>query len=280
MKGKKLLEDAVTYIILTLISIISLLPVYWMFITSFKQSIDTITYPPKFIFNPTLSNYIAVFTAPLGGQITLIYRLANSLIASISAVVASLIIGVPAAYAIARYDFPYKESIYFTYITFRFLPPFVVILALFIMYGYFGLLDTLLGLTLVYILIALPMTIWLMVGFFEQVPKEIEEAALLDGCSGLNLFTKILIPLVSPGIASTLIMSFIFCWNDFIFGLTLTSIKAQPLQVALSLYISYGEVYWGQMAAAGVISMLPILVFFGIVQKYLARGLTFGAVKG
>jgi len=280
MKTKRF-ENLLSYLVLGASSIVAIFPFCWMAVTSFKQPIDVITQPPKFIFDPTLMNYIAVVTT--GGwsaQGNFMLKVANSIEAGLAAVLVSIASGTPAAYAIARINFPYKENIYFTYVTFRFLPPFVAIIPLFIMYGYLKLYDSLVGLTLAYILISLPLTVWMMVPFFEQIPKDIEEAATIDGCSGFSLFRRILLPLIKPGIAATMALNFIFCWNDFIFGLILTFQQAQPVQYAMSLFVSYAVVHWGQMAAAGVICAIPILVFFVFVQKYIIRGLTFGAVKG
>lgn len=277
----KTFENLLSYLVLGASSIVAIFPFCWMVVTSFKQPIDVITQPPKFIFDPTLMNYIAVVTT--GGwsaQGNFMLKVANSIEASLAAVLVSIASGTPAAYAIARINFPYKDNIYFTYVTFRFLPPFVAIIPLFIMYGYLKLYDSLVGLTLAYILISLPLTVWMMVPFFEQIPKDIEEAATIDGCSGISLFYRILLPLIKPGIAATMALNFIFCWNDFIFGLILTFQQAQPVQYAMSLFVSYAVVHWGQMAAAGVICAIPILVFFVFVQKYIIRGLTFGAVKG
>lgn len=277
----KTFENLLSYLVLGASSIVAIFPFCWMVVTSFKQPIDVITQPPKFIFDPTLMNYIAVVTT--GGwsaQGNFMLKVANSIEAGLAAVLVSIASGTPAAYAIARINFPYKDNIYFTYVTFRFLPPFVAIIPLFIMYGYLKLYDSLVGLTLAYILISLPLTVWMMVPFFEQIPKDIEEAATIDGCSGFSLFRRILLPLIKPGIAATMALNFIFCWNDFIFGLILTFQQAQPVQYAMSLFVSYAVVHWGQMAAAGVICAIPILVFFVFVQKYIIRGLTFGAVKG
>jgi len=277
----KTFENLLSYLVLGASSIVAIFPFCWMVVTSFKQPIDVITQPPKFIFDPTLMNYIAVVTT--GGwsaQGNFMLKVANSIEAGLAAVLVSIASGTPAAYAIARINFPYKDNIYFTYVTFRFLPPFVAIIPLFIMYGYLKLYDSLVGLTLAYILISLPLTVWMMVPFFEQIPKDIEEAATIDGCSGVSLFYRILLPLIKPGIAATMALNFIFCWNDFIFGLILTFQQAQPVQYAMSLFVSYAVVHWGQMAAAGVICAIPILVFLVFVQKYIIRGLTFGAVKG
>jgi len=277
----KTFEDLLSYLVLGAFSVVSIFPFYWMVVVSLKAPIDVVTQPPKFIFEPTLANYIAVITT--GGwsaQGNFMLKVANSIQGSVAAVLISIVVGAPAAYAIARIDFPYRENIYFTYVTFRFLPPFVAIIPLYILYAYLNLYDSILGLTLAYILISLPLTVWMMVPFFEQVPKDIEEAAVIDGCSGIDLFRRILLPLIKPGIAATMALNFVFCWNDFIFGLILTFQKAQPAQYAMSLYVSYAIVYWGQMASAGVICSIPILVFFVFVQKYIIRGLTFGAVTG
>lgn len=191
-----------------------------------------------------------------------------------------LINWLPSAYVISRFKFKGSRSLYYTYITFRMLPPFVFLIPLFVIYRVTGLYDTWLGLILAYSVITIPLTVWMMVGFYDSLPRELEEAALVDGCSRLKAFLHVVLPLSAPGMASTAMLNIIFTWNDFIFALVLTSYKAATVPIALLGFIGYTEVKWHLLAAATIIASLPLLAIAFFVQKYLIRGLTFGAIKG
>jgi multiple sugar transport system permease protein len=280
---KETRKRLITYFFMLLLAIYILSPLIWILMMSFKSKADVIAVPPKFIFTPTLDNYKALFGVT-GGE-TLVTGSAflsyfkNSLILSVSSVLLALLLGLPAAYAIARLRFKAKESLAFTYLSFRFVPEITIILPLYVIYQRLNLYNTYLGLILVYQLIALPLMIWMMRSYFEEIPIAIEQAAQTDGYSWFASFRKIILPLVAPGMAAALVLAFIFCWNNFVFGLMLGGNSTQPVTVGLLSFMGTNEVQWGLMAAATIVAVLPLFILALLVQRYMIRGLTFGAVK-
>lgn len=280
---KETRKRLITYFLMLLLAIYILSPLIWILMMSFKSKADVIAVPPKFIFTPTLDNYKALFGVA-GGE-TLVTGSAflsyfkNSLILSVSSVLLALLLGLPAAYAIARLRFKAKESLAFTYLSFRFVPEITIILPLYVIYQRLNLYNTYLGLILVYQLIALPLMIWMMRSYFEEIPIAIEQAAQTDGYSWFASFRKIILPLVAPGMAAALVLAFIFCWNNFVFGLMLGGNSTQPVTVGLLSFMGTNEVQWGLMAAATIVAVLPLFILALLVQRYMIRGLTFGAVK-
>jgi multiple sugar transport system permease protein len=259
-----------------------LAPIIWIVMMSFKSAIDVVSVPPKFIFTPTLDNYLALFGLGKVGLVTgsaFLSYFKNSLILSLGSVVLSLILGLPAAYAIARLRFAAKESLAFTFLSFRFVPEITIILPLYVVYQKLHLYNTFIGLILVYQLISLPLMIWMMRSYFEEIPIAIEQAARTDGYSWASAFFRLVLPLAAPGMAATLVLSFIFCWNNFVFGLMLGGVSTQPVTVGLLSFMGTNEVQWGLMAAATVIAVVPEMAMALAVQRYMIRGLTFGAVK-
>lgn len=266
-------------------SIFALFPLLWVILMSFKSHADIVTPTPKLIFSPSLENYKAILFGFKNihyetSRTDFLLYFKNSCIITSLAVALSLIAGVPAAYALARFRFRLKNDIAFTFLSFRFAPEIAVIIPIYMLYQRFHLYNTYIGLILVYQLITLPLIVWIVRGYFEDISVEIEQAAQLDGYSWWGVFTKIAIPLVKPGLASTAILAFIFAWNNFIFGLILGAKETFPTTVGTLGFISYESVLWGQMAAATVITILPPLILAIFIQKYLVRGLTMGAVRG
>ena len=263
----------------------ALFPVYWIFLMSLKTSGDVIAIPPKFLFSPTLDNYKAITV----GLDTYAFEslkpdfpqyFFNTLIIATAAVSVSLLLGTFAAYSLARFSFKFKEDIAFTFLSFRFAPELMIILPLYAIFQKLHIIDTFVGMTIAYQLITLPFLIWVMRGFFEEIPREIEQAARVDGYSWWGVFRKISLPLVKPGIAAVVILSFIFAWNNFIFAMILGGERTQPITLGILGFIGYEQILWGQMAAATIICVIPELLLAFIVQKYIIRGLTFGSVKG
>ncbi|MBP8933284.1 MAG: carbohydrate ABC transporter permease [Candidatus Atribacteria bacterium] len=287
MGNEKLTLGKVLSVIgLVLIMSWTIFPLYWVFNMSIQTPIDVISYPPKFYFDATLENYSVVLIgkAWLGKYETVQtdfprYYL-NSLIVCSGAIAISMLLGIPAAYSLARFAFRGKENFAFTLLSFRFAPGLIVIIPLFVIFRRLGLYGTYYGMMLAYQLITLPFSVWLMRGFFEDIPIELEQAARIDGYSWWGVFRKVNLPLVAPGIAATAILSFIFAWNEFLFGYVLSSDITRPVTPSLMGFISYEQVLWGQMAAAAIITLLPSVILAIFIQKYLVRGLTFGAVKG
>src|ERR1700688_4528665 len=260
-------------LLLLIYALFALFPLLWMIIMSLKP--DSQMFTTTFIFSPTMENYDAVFLRSDYSHFFL-----NNLIVSISAVLLSLIVGVPAAYALARFQFKLKEDIAFTILSFRFAPEILVILPLFLIYQKTGLYDTYFGLIWVYQLITLPLLIWILRGYFEDISPDIEAAAQLDGYSWWQVFLKVLLPLVKPGLVAAGLLCFIFAWNAFTFPLLLSDARAQICTVVAFRFLASDTVHYGQVAAAATISALPEVILALIIQKHLVRGLSFGAVKG
>jgi multiple sugar transport system permease protein len=260
-------------VLLLVYALFALFPLLWMIIMSLKP--DSQMFTTTFIFSPTMENYSAVFL-----RSDYPHFFFNNLLVSISAVLLSLIVGVPAAYALARFHFRLKEDIAFTILSFRFAPEILVILPLFLIYQRTGLYDTYFGLIWVYQLITLPLLIWILRGYFEDISPDIEAAAQLDGYSWWQVFLKVLLPLVKPGLVAAGLLCFIFAWNAFTFPLLLSDARAQTSTVVALRFLASDTVHYGQVAAAATISALPEVILALLIQKHLVRGLSFGAVKG
>jgi multiple sugar transport system permease protein len=276
--GKLLL----VYLGMVLLGIYILAPVAWIVMMSFKSKIDVISVPPKFIFTPTLDIYLALFGVGKVGLLTgstFLSFFKNSMILALGSVLLSMVLGMPAAYAFARLRFKAKEPLAFTYLSFRFVPEITIILPLYVLYQQLNLYNTYTGLILVYQLISLPFIIWMMRSYFEEIPVAIEQAARTDGYSWVRTFFRMVLPLAAPGVAASLVLAFIFCWNNFIFGLMLGGTNTQPVTVGLLSFMGTNEVQWGLMAAATVIAIVPEMILALSVQRYMVRGLTLGAVK-
>lgn len=265
-----------TYLVRTLLAfwaIFALFPIIWMIIISFKSDADM--FNTTFIFNPTLDNYKQVLLNTDYFKCFL-----DNIIVSGGAVIISIIVGVPGAYVLARFEFKGKEDLAFTILSFKFAPAILVILPLFAVYQKLGLYDTYFGLIWVYQLISLPLLIWVLRGYFEDISIEVEQAAYLDGYSGLQVFWKILLPLIKPGLVASGLLAFIFAWNSFTFSLLLSGFNIQTVTVASLRYLASDTVHYGQMAVASVVAALPEILLALLIQKHLVRGLSFGAVKG
>jgi len=260
-------------VLLLIYALFALFPLLWMVILSFKP--DNEMFTTTFIFTPTLSNFQAVFS-----ESDFLGTLWNNLVVSCLAVALSLLVGVPAAYALGRFDFKGKEDIAFTFLSFKFAPEILVIIPLYLIYQQLHLIDSVLGLIWVYQLISLPLLIWILRGFFEDLSKDMEAAAQLDGYSWWQVFFKMLLPLVKPGLVAAGLLSFIFCWNSFTFALLLGGGHTQTSTVSMMRFLASDTVHYGWVAAAALICALPEIILALLIQKHLVRGLSFGAVKG
>lgn len=264
--------------------VFALFPILWMVLISLKSTDEL--FSTKFVFQPTMENYRYIIFgeenigAGVIAQQDFPRTFGKSLIVSSGAVILSLIVGVPAAYALARYNFKGKENLAFTFLSFRFAPELAVIIPLSIIYREIGLYDTYFGIIWVYQLVTLPLLIWVLRSYFEDVSPEIEQAAMVDGYSWWQIFWQILLPLVRPGLAAAALLAFIFAWNNFIFPLVLGASTVETVTVAALGYISSAQSFFNRMAAAAIISSLPQVILALSIQRYLIRGLSFGAVKG
>ena len=281
------LNKAVTYALLALWAIISLFPIYWIFLTSIKTPVDVIAIPPKFFnFQPTLDNYLVVLNLiPYTGlgetaRVDFLTYFKNSLITVPAAVMLSLVLGLPVAYVLARYRFRLRENLYFFFVSLYFMPAVLILIPLYLVYHKLHLYDTYLGLVLILQLVNLPLVVVIMRGFFEDISPEIELSAMVDGNSRIQTILKITLPLAMPGIMATTFLCTIFSWNHFLFGMILNGRPTQPVTVGILAFKSYEAILWGQMAAASIITALPVLILAIVIQKYIVRGLSLGAVKG
>jgi multiple sugar transport system permease protein len=257
----------------------ALLPVYWMVTISLKTEVDQFAVPPKWlVFNPTLAHYYDAFVERSFGQ----YLITSAIVAVLSTVCA-IVLGTLGAYALARFRLPHKLNtrLALWILSTRMFPPIVTAVPLFLLMRDVRLLDTVASLVVVYTAFNLPFVVWMMRGFFNEIPRDLEEAARVDGDSRLGALRRVLLPLVAPGLAATAVFCLIISWNEFLFALTLTQTDAaMTLPVGIAGRVTQYEIKWGVMSAAGVVAMIPILIFALAVQRYLVRGLSLGAVKG
>jgi multiple sugar transport system permease protein len=272
-------------ILLLLVGLFFLFPIFWVLLMSFQTNAQILRIPPSLFFEPTLENYAALISGKLETaagtlEISFMRNLGNSVILSSCSVLLALVLGVPAAYAFARFRFRLGEDIAFTLLSFRFAPPLLVLLPLALYFQTIGLNDTYVGLIWVYQLIVLPLILWIVRGYFEDISPDIEHAYRVDGHSWLRTFTRIAIPLARPGIAAAALLAFIFAWNNFIFALILASADKQPVTVGALAFVTASGIQYGQIAAAVVLSVTPTLLLALYAQRYLVEGLSLGAVKG
>ena len=253
---------------------ITLFPVLWLVQMSLKVETEALRMPPQLLFSPTLENYLALFQGKFARSF------GNSLIVSVVTTLISLVLGVPAAYALSRASLQADKGIALWILTTRMAPPIAFAIPFFLTYRYLGLIDTLLGLVVIYLTFNLSLVIWMMRTFFDGLPHSLEEAAEIDGASPWGAFLRITLPLAGPGLATTAIFCFLFAWNDFFFALVLTRSQAQMAPVAIVNFMNYEGWEWGKIAAGGTMIMLPVVAFSLLVRRYLIRGLTAGALKG
>ncbi|MFC6489388.1 carbohydrate ABC transporter permease [Nitratireductor sp. GCM10026969] len=285
MQHTSILERLLRGIALTLVVVFFMFPIVWIVLMSFQTNETILSIPPSVVFEPTLSNYKALITGRLetaAGTLDIAFmrNLWNSVILSVSSVALALLLGVPAAYAFARHKFRGSEDIAFTLLSFRFAPPLLVVLPLTIYFQQIGLADTYVGLVWVYQLICLPLILWIVRGYFEDISADIEYAYRIGGHSWFATFRKIALPLAGPGIAAAGLLAFIFAWNNFVFALVLASADKQPVTVGALAFVTASGIQYGQIAAAIVLSIAPTLALALYAQRYLVEGLSLGAVKG
>jgi sorbitol/mannitol transport system permease protein len=249
-------------------------PILWMVITSFKTEADAFAYPPQIFFSPTLSNWhIALFDTGFLDHLT------NTLIITIVSTLVALLLGIPAAYALAYYPTKRSDFTLMWLISTRMLPPVGVIVPLFVIFKDLSLRDTHLGMIIIYTAMNLPLVVWMMRSFFQDVPYEIMEAARIDGTTLWQEFRHIAIPLVMPGLFATALLCIIFAWNEFFFAFNMTVTKAAPVSVYISSFKTAEGLFWAKMSAGATAAVLPVVIAGWIAQRQLVQGLTMGAVK-
>lgn len=294
-------------LLVALYTIITLLPLVWIISTSFKTGPDSISYPPKVFFDPTVEGYVNLFTTrtrpavselenlppPQGlmeeiarRQGTIITgpsrfgeRFMNSVIIGFGSTALSIFLGTLAAYAFSRFKVPLKDDLLFFILSTRMMPPIAVAIPIYLMYRQLGLSDTHLGMILLYTAVNISLAVWLLKGFIDEIPREYEEAALIDGYTRFQAFRKVVLPQAATGIASTAIFCLIFAWNEYAFAVLLTSGNAQTAPPFIPTIIGVGGQDWPAVAAGATLFLLPVMVFTILLRKHLLRGITFGAVR-
>lgn len=282
MVGETTFERYAKHVAVVMVALLILLPVYWMVNMSFKDRAEFAARPPTLIVNePTTANYYDLLVAQ-----RFYLKGINSLAVALIAATLAVTVGTLAAYALARFRLPRNLNYHllFTMLTVRMFPPIVTVIPLFAFYNReifgFKLFDTQLGLGLIHGFVELPLVLWMMIGFFRDIPRDMEEAALVDGDSRFGVLRKVAIPLAAPGLAATFILVFISSWNEFLLALILTGSRAQTLPIAVAGQIGQYDIQWGNMMAAGVVTTVPVLILALLTQRFLTRGLALGGVTG
>lgn len=256
------------------VSALLFFPIFWMLLTGFKTEVEAVSTPPSLFFEPTLENYAAVQQ-----RADYVKFAVNSVVISLGATLLALLFAVPAAYAMAFFPGPRTRGTLLWMLSTKMLPPVGVLVPIYLIFRDLGLIDTHLGLILVYALMNLPIVVWMLFTFFKEVPKDILEAGRMDGARPRQELLYLLLPLSLPGIASTALLSIILCWNEAFWSLNLTTSDAAPLTAFIASFSAPEGLFWAKLSAASSLAIAPILIFGWMSQRQLVRGLTFGAVK-
>ena len=281
---RRILGKVVTYVLWSLLTVATLLPVYWIVVVSTRSRVELFGRPdfsPTFLQKIHWKNYSKPFLDGPHGDYLL-----NSIVIATSNAVLVTVLATMATYALSRWRLAASDNILFWTITNRMAPPAAFLLPLFLMFtqlfriGDATLFDTKIGLVLLYCVFNLPFAIWLLKGIVDSIPRELDEAVLMDGGGTATILIRVIVPLAAPGIAVTALLSWVFAWNEYLFAATLTSVHARTVTTGLAEFVTVTGTNWGEMAAVSVVSMLPALLLLGLVQRYIISGMTFGAVKG
>jgi len=254
---------------------IFLFPYAFMVASAFKSRLETFAYPPIWIFRPTLENFRTILA-----DIHIMFYMKNSTIVASASTILTMLFAIPATYSLARYRFPFKEGIAYGFLFLQMVPAISIVFSLFYIARTFGLHDTYLFLILCYLLWNVPYAIWMLRGFLEAIPVELEEAAMVDGCSRFKAFLVITLPLMGGGLAASAILIFIGVWNEFALAFFLTSTEARTMPTTIAFFLTHAGIKWGPMFATATLGTLPVVAFALIVRKYFISALTLGAVKG
>jgi multiple sugar transport system permease protein len=294
-------------VVVAVYAVLALVPLGWIFLTAFKSPPDSIAYPPKLLFRPTLDGacnllttisrqtpeYLAALPPPTGvcdkvararsmvvaGPSNFVPRFANSLVIAFGSTALSVLLGLLAAYAFSRFRVRGKDDLLFFILSTRMMPPIAVAIPIYLMYRQLGLSDSRVGMILLYTAVNVSLSVWLLKGFIDEIPREYEEAALVDGYTRLQAFVKVVLPQAATGIVATAIFCLIFAWNEYAFAVLLTSGQAQTMPPFIPFIIGEGGQDWPAVAAATSLFLVPILVFTVLLRRHLLRGITFGAVR-
>jgi multiple sugar transport system permease protein len=269
------IQQIAKYLLLSLFLLWVLIPIYMVFQNSIKPTLAIFADPPQLIFTPTTEHYIEVFTRHNMSSYML-----NSLIVALSTMVISLFLGSLAAYSFARLRLRGKEHMALLVLISRMVPAIVLVVPIFTIMRSLKLTNTYWSIIIAHTTFNLPFVVWMMRSFFEEIPEELEDAAMVDGCSRLGAFRRVALPLAAPGLAATAILCLLLSWNEFLFALVLSGKDTRTLPIGISAFIGTVSIDWGASSAAAVVAMVPIFILGLMVQRYLVRGLTMGAVKG
>lgn len=270
VKNKRI-KDVLYFVVVALIIIPFLFPFFWMVVSSIKTQADITRVPPVWTFTPTGTHYRNVFEQHDFG-----HYIFNSAVIALGSTFFSLILGLPAAYSIARFK---QSKLALAILVARIIPGITFLIPWFMIFSRLRMVDTYTSMILAHMLVGLPFIIWVMTPFFEGLPVELEQAAMIDGATRQGAFFRVLLPLTGPGVITSSILSFVFSWNNFMFGVVLTGAKTKTLPVAVFNFMAYSEINWGGLMAAAVVITLPVIVIALFAQKYIIQGLTAGAVK-
>lgn len=283
------------WLALAVVFLFFMFPLYWIFISSFKTRADIVSVTPTYIpylqFQPTIGNYEDIFvrSGVTSGENSTVSasadlsafrnRLINSIIVTGVSTVLAVLVGTLTAYAVSRFKIPLEDDFMFFVLSTRMLPPIVVLIPIFVLFSNFGFRDSYAGLIILYTAFNLPFVVWIMKGFFDEIPKEYEEAAMVDGYSRFQAIYKIVLPEAIPAMAATAVFSIIVSWNEFVLANFLNRDAAATVPPYLNSIIGVGAVEWGRLAAASVVYVIPVIIFTFLVRNHLLRGVTFGAVR-
>jgi len=271
-RRSKFAKTLVIYLLIALVLVIMLFPFYWMVLTSFRSQVDNVSRIPVWFFTPTWENYQNVIARNNFLEFTY-----NSFVIAVLSTGIGLLLGLPAAYSISRFK---QEGLALAILIARLTPYITYLVPWYLAFRALGLLDTHIALTLTHLIVGMPLIVWIMISFFENVPRELEEAAFVDGATRLGAFMRVILPLSAPGIVAASILAFIFSWNQFLFSLVLSGPNTRPVPVAVFNFITYGQIDFGGLGAAAVLITLPVIILTLVIQRWIVTGLTMGAVKG
>jgi multiple sugar transport system permease protein len=263
------------HFLLVLVTGVGLIPFLLMLLTSLKRPVDAVTFPPRILFTPTLRNYRELLSQP-----DFLRAILNSLIITASATAIATLAAVFAAYAFSRFRFAGSRLAARLILYLKIVPPIVLVIPYFLLWRSLRLNDTYPAMILMYVTFSLPLLIWMIRSFFADVPVEIEEAAMIDGCSRLQTLRLVLVPTILPGILASSTLSFIGLWNDFLFALFTTGKSTRTLPIEIYVSMGFYELDWARLTTSAMVAVMPAVLFIALAQKYIVRGLTMGAVKG
>lgn len=262
--------------LLGVLLVFSVGPIVWLVLTSFKNRVDVLASPPRFLFRPQVESYARLLLHQGG---TIVGNLENSAIIAAATTGLVVLLATLAGFAFSRYEFRGRRALFFGLLATRLLPPITTVIPLFLLWNRWKLVDTHLGLILIYSALNAPLAVWMMKAFLDGVPVELEQAAMIDGCSRLGALRRVTVPLAAPGVAATAVFVFVLAWNEFMFAFIFTSVRAKTMPVIIAQGLGELQVEWTDIATLGTVVMLPTLVLTFLAQKHLVQGLTAGALK-